>query len=180
VVGYRRRDFVRETRITASEPAQLDPDGLTFRLALEPRAEWSTCIFVPVVESAVKIKYEHGDAEAKPAIGMSLADWLDAAPRLSSDWDPLEHVYERSLVPLAALRFTSELFPDHALPAAGLPWLMTVFGRDSLIASYQALPFAPELAATTLRVLARYQGTKVDPFRDEAPARSCTRSASAS
>src|SRR5919198_1419665 len=58
-----------------------------------------------------------------------------------------------------------------APPAAGLPWFMTVFGRDSLITSYQALPFAAELAETTLRVLARYQGTKVDPFRDEFPGR---------
>jgi glycogen debranching enzyme len=84
------------------------------------------------------------------------------------------------VIDLAALRFTSELFPDQALPAAGLPWFMTVFGRDSLITSYQALPFTPELAETTLRVLARYQGTKVDPFRDELPGRTCTRSASAS
>jgi glycogen debranching enzyme len=102
---------------------------------------------------------------------MSLRQWVDEAPRLESDWDPLEHVYERSLIDLAALRFTSELFPDQALPAAGLPWFMTVFGRDSLITSYQALPFAPELAETTLRVLARYQGTKIDPFRDEFPGR---------
>jgi hypothetical protein len=75
------------------------------------------------------------------------------------------------VIDLAALRFTSEFFPDQALPAAGLPWFMTVFGRDSLITSYQALPFTPELAETTLRVLARYQGTKVDPFRDELPGR---------
>jgi glycogen debranching enzyme len=55
------------------------------------------------------------------------------------------------------------------MPAAGLPWFMTVFGRDSLITSFQALPFTPELAETTLRVLSRYQGTKVDDFRDEEP-----------
>ena len=44
-----------------------------------------------------------------------------------------------------------------ALPAAGLPWFMTVFGRDSLLTSYQVLPFARELAETTLRVLAARQ-----------------------
>src|ERR671936_379285 len=43
---------------------------------------------------------------------------------------------------------------------------MTVFGRDSLITSYQALPFTPELAKTSLRVLAARQGKKVDPYRD--------------
>ena len=56
-----------------------------------------------------------------------------------------------------------------ALPAAGLPWFMTVFGRDSLLTSYQALPFAPELAETTLRVLAARQATQVDDFRDAEP-----------
>jgi glycogen debranching enzyme len=169
VLGYRREDFVRETHISASQPAEVDERGLTFHLQLDPHSEWSTCIFVH--PGGVEIKYDHGDEEARPNIGMSLKQWLDQAPRVESDWDPLEHVYERSLIDLAALRFTSELFPDQALPAAGLPWFMTVFGRDSLITSYQALPFAPELAETALRVLARYQGTKVDPFRDEFPGR---------
>jgi glycogen debranching enzyme len=58
-----------------------------------------------------------------------------------------------------------------SLPAAGLPWFMTVFGRDSIFTSLQALPFTPELAATTLRVLGLWQGTQVDDFRDEDPGR---------
>jgi glycogen debranching enzyme len=169
VLCYRRGDFVRETRVAASQPAELDERGLTFRLHLDPHSEWSTCLFVR--PDGAEIKYDHGEDEGRPEIGMSLQQWLDEAPQLDTDCDPLKHVYERSLVDLAALRFTSELFPDQALPAAGLPWFMTVFGRDSLITSYQALPFAPELAETTLRVLARYQGTKVDPFRDEFPGR---------
>ena len=170
VLGYRRDDFVRETRISASRPAELDEGGLTFRIRVEPQSDWNTCLFVqPVTDRALEIKYRHDDEEAKPNIGMSLAQWLEAAPKLESDWDPLEHIYERSLVDLAALRFTSELYPDAALPAAGLPWFMTVFGRDSLITSYQALPFVPELAETTLRVLAARQATELDEFRDAEP-----------
>ena len=61
--------------------------------------------------------------------------------------------------------------PGRSLPAAGLPWFMTMFGRDSIFTSLQALPFTPELAATTLRVLAMWQGTRVDDFRDEDPGR---------
>jgi glycogen debranching enzyme len=174
VLGYRREDFVRETHIEVSQPARVDEHGFSFDLRIEPHSEWSACVVVrPALDRdrMLEPKYDHGEDEAKPEIGMNLETWLAAAPQLESDWDPLEHIYERSLIDLAALRFTSELFPDQALPAAGLPWFMTVFGRDSLITSYQALPFAPELAATTLRVLARYQGMKVDPFRDEAPGR---------
>jgi glycogen debranching enzyme len=48
---------------------------------------------------------------------------------------------------------------------------MTMFGRDSILTSLQALPFTPDLAATTLRALAQYQGTRVDDFREEEPGR---------
>src|SRR5258705_3871093 len=58
-----------------------------------------------------------------------------------------------------------------SLPAAGLPWFMTMFGRDSIFTSLQALPFTPELAATTLRALDDWQGSRVDDFRDEDPGR---------
>src|SRR4029450_8002132 len=72
-------------------------------------------------------------------------------------------------VHLAALRCRPDTVPDSSLPAAGLPWFMALFGRDSLITSYQALPFAPEMAATTLRVLAACQGKVVDDYREEEP-----------
>jgi glycogen debranching enzyme len=69
------------------------------------------------------------------------------------------------------LRFEVRTMPGHALPAAGLPWFMTMFGRDSIFTSLQALPFTPELAATTLRALGERQGTRLDDFRDEDPGR---------
>src|SRR6266511_3819958 len=171
VLGYRRGDFVRETRIRVSKPAIVDEGGFTLAVRVEPHDEWNVCVFVQPVtdQGAIAIKHRHGDEEARPNIGMSLEEFIDSAPRLETDWDPLEHVYERSLIDLAALRFTSELFPDSSLPAAGLPWFMTVFGRDSLITSYQALPFTPELAKTTLRVLAVRQATEIDEFRDAEP-----------
>jgi glycogen debranching enzyme len=61
--------------------------------------------------------------------------------------------------------------PGRALPAAGLPWFMTIFGRDSIFTSLQALPFTAELASTTLQVLAERQGVRIDDFRDEDPGR---------
>ena len=92
------------------------------------------------------------------------------APRLECGWDDLRHVYRRSIEDLAALRFYPEVVPGtESLPAAGLPWFMALFGRDSAITSYQALPFVPELAATTLRALAARQATDRDDFRDAEP-----------
>ena len=142
VLAYGRDDFVRETRIRASRQADVDDKGFTFKLRIDGHDEWNTCLFVqPVTETAKEIKYRHDDEKAKPNIGMSLDEFLAAAPQLETDWDPLEHIYERSLIDLAALRFETTLFPGQPMPAAGLPWFMTVFGRDSLLTSFQALPF---------------------------------------
>jgi glycogen debranching enzyme len=141
------------------------------QFTIPAKSEWSTCVEVrPVADEPMKVKYPHGSRTARPNIGESLADWLSDAPKLDSDWDPLAHIRRRSLVDLAALRFfPDESRPDESVPAAGLPWFMALFGRDSLLTSYQALPFVPEVAATTLRVLAAYQGTAEDRFREEEP-----------
>jgi glycogen debranching enzyme len=55
------------------------------------------------------------------------------------------------------------------VPGAGVPWFLTLFGRDSLLSSLFALPYRPELAAATLRALAATQGRTVDPTRAEEP-----------
>src|SRR5581483_11735835 len=110
----------------------------------------------------------HVADDGHSAMREDLERWVAGAPRLVSSWAPLELTYRRSLVDLAALRFRSVLVPG-ALPAAGLPWFMALFGRDSVLTSLQSLPFAPELAATTLRTLALFQGRVDDPFRDEEP-----------
>lgn len=53
--------------------------------------------------------------------------------------------------------------------AAGIPWFATIFGRDSIISAYQALCVNPRLAGDTLRVLARYQGSRENDWQDEQP-----------
>ena len=173
VLGYRREDFVRETAISSSaEPDDLSETGMGFTLEIEPNGKWQTCLeIVPTAgEHAGTLKYDHDSfGHAHPNMVQSLEEWVEGAPVLETDWDYLRHAYAKSLVDLASLRFYPDFAPGQSVPAAGLPWFMTLFGRDSLMTSYQALPFAPELATTTLRVLAAKQGTKVDDFRDEEP-----------
>lgn len=53
--------------------------------------------------------------------------------------------------------------------AAGVPWFVALFGRDSLITGLQALAFDPTIAATTLELLAKYQATEIDHYRDSQP-----------
>jgi glycogen debranching enzyme len=172
---YERETFVRMTNIAASAPAAIDEKGLTFVATLEPHGSWTTDLDVVTAAGSggrfVRPKYRRGERRALPNMGRSLESWLEEAPRLECDDDRLRATYRRSLVDLAALRFSPLIAGGRSLPAAGLPWFMTMFGRDSILTSLQALPFTPELAATTLQALGDWQGSRIDDFRDEDPGR---------
>ena len=174
-LGYHRKTFGRETVISASEPAKVDANGLTFTVRIKPHGEWTTDLDVVTAVGAgrryVRPKYERGEKRARPSMDVDLDRWLRDAPKLESDSEQLRHTYHRSLVDLAALRFSPPIAGGKSLPAAGLPWFMTMFGRDSIFTSLQALPFAPKLAATTISTLGDWQGTRSDDFRDEDPGR---------
>jgi glycogen debranching enzyme len=177
VLGYERETFRRETKISATARATVDDQGLAFKVRIEPHGSWTTDLNVVTANvgaaagTHIQPKYTRGRKRARPKMGVDLQRWLSDAPRLASDWEPLEATYRRSLVDLAALRFAPPVGGGHSLPAAGLPWFMTMFGRDSIFTSLQAIPFTPELAATTLRALGGWQGSRLDDFRDEDPGR---------
>ena len=175
VLAYERETYRRSTVISATTKAKVDTGGLSFRVRIEPHGEW-------VTELVAAATLPGGEMLAPPRSGSSgnrrpadmsknLRRWVEGAPRIECDWDPLPATYRRSLVDLAALRFSPLTAGKRSLPAAGLPWFMTMFGRDSIFTSLQALPFTPELAATTLIELGLRQGTRVDDFRDEDPGR---------
>jgi glycogen debranching enzyme len=176
VLRYERETFQRATAISASAPAKIDEHGLTFTAHIERGGEWTTDLDVVPAAGAsgawLRPKYARGQRRARPNMERSLEGWLEEAPRLECDLDSLRSTYRRSLVDLAALRFSPPVAGrGKSLPAAGLPWFMTMFGRDSIFTSLQALPFTPELAATTLRALGDWQGSRIDDFRDEDPGR---------
>ena len=173
---YERETFRRETVISSSAPGRFDERGVSFEVHIEAHGQWTTDLDVTTTKAGAAAtfaepKYQRGRKEARPAVGRSLDRWIADAPRLESDWEPLTSIYRRCLIDLAALRFKPPIAGGQSLPAAGLPWFMTMFGRDSIFTSLQSLPFAPELAATTLRTLGDWQGSRVDDFRDEDPGR---------
>jgi glycogen debranching enzyme len=172
VLGYEREGFSRATEITSSEPGRIDRQGLTFKVRVEPHGGWSTTLGVVLAGTgSAQAMQERDPARAQRRMQRNLNRWIADAPRLECDDDELKATYRRSLVDLAALRFSPPIAGGRALPAAGLPWFMTMFGRDSIFTSLQALPFTPELAATTLRTLGDWQGVRPDDFRDEDPGR---------
>jgi glycogen debranching enzyme len=174
-LAYERDTFSRATVISTTAAAEVDDGGFTFNITIEPHGQWTTEFQVLTAlmprQGANREESTFGRVRRYDDMESDLHKWLADAPRLECDWEPLNTTYRRSLVDLAALRFSPLIAGGHSLPAAGLPWFMTMFGRDSIFTSLQALPFAPELAATTLRALGEWQGTRIDDFRDEDPGR---------
>ena len=172
---YRNGDFVRETRISVSDDAVVEQDGMHLNLRLAPREERRiSFVITPHSDQhdrAQITRRRHGSFdEVRRERREELDAWVADAPQLQAGDDTLRHVYSRSLTDLAALRFYPHVaVQDVSLPAAGLPWFMALFGRDSLLTSYEALPYRPELARTTVTTLAARQGTELDDFRDEEP-----------
>jgi len=171
-LGYERKAFRRQTLITTSKPARVDEGGLTYDIHIGPHEEWVTELQVKTLGVdglPLRESLQGRPLPVNPQMRQNLERWLGEAPRLTSDSKSLTMTYRKSLVDLAALRFTPLTASGRALPAAGLPWFMAAFGRDSIFTSLQALPFTPELADTTLRLLATIQGAVLDDFRDEEP-----------
>ncbi len=175
VLSYERETFHRETVIRADKDAQIDEQGLSFVAHIGPHEEWTVGVQVtPMI-------LRRGRAEPLVSgwqtgrtgrdMAADLQQWLADAPTLRCDCEPLNQTYQRSLTDLAALRFDPDIADQHTMPAAGLPWFMSMFGRDAILTSLQALPFTPDLAATTIRVLARFQAGQIDDFRDADPGR---------
>ncbi|MBO4208123.1 amylo-alpha-1,6-glucosidase [Micromonospora echinofusca] len=173
LLRYERQNFRREVNITTSEPGAIDEHGMTFQITIPPHGEWSTRLHLKTNVLGAggrdfrdSLRMER--SRSKEELERELGQWLSQAPRLGCDCEPLGSAYRRSLVDLAALRYTSITFATQ-LVTAGLPWFMTLFGRDSMFTCLQALPFLPQMVPPTLRTLAGIQGTRVDDFRDEEP-----------
>jgi glycogen debranching enzyme len=182
VLRYQRETYARETWISSTQPATVDEKGFTFTVTVPAHGEWSTELDVVASEGLTDGPQAAPEArpigirgQGRPRVREDMAHglqkWLQKVPTVESDWQAVGHIYRRCLTDLAALRFTTLTLPGRAMPAAGLPWFMTIFGRDSILTSLQALPFTAELASTTLLALAERQGTRIDDFRDEDPGR---------
>ena len=90
-------------------------------------------------------------------------------PEVDADDRRLTRLLDRSLDDLRALRLAEADAPHEVFLGAGVPWFLTLFGRDSMWAARMLLPLGTDLAASTLRVLARHQGTRLDARSGEAP-----------
>ncbi len=173
-LAYKDGGFERSVTISASPTATVTPQGFSYLLRLAPGEEWSTTFTITprsVQPGIAFVRREQRAAMAQSRVSKEaeLEDWLDRAPLMQAHDTALMRTYRASLSDLGALRMRPDLSQHATLPAAGLPWFMALFGRDSLITSFQALPYLPGLAATTLRVLAARQAHERDDFHEREP-----------
>ncbi len=176
----------------APEPPDSPSGGavrLTWSVVLEPGATverrwtvWATDRPIPAAAAAdeatataAQPSKREREALFPPVPSISADDgarayeaWASGTTTISSDHELFNLVLRRSAADLRLL-INEGPGPDERYIAAGVPWFATLFGRDSLIAAYQALAFRPQLAVETLTVLAAYQATEVDDWRDAEP-----------
>ena len=169
--SYTNRDFHRRFTFhpfnSDSHPHYAN-GRISFPIELAPGATWHTCCAYALAhnEQVRAPAPEHPDG----SVDELQRQWLSTATTLTSANEDVYRLYRRSVEDMGAMRlrdYDSAL--DVWLPAAGVPWFVTIFGRDSLIVSLQTLMVHPCLALGVLKNLARFQATERDDWRDAEP-----------
>jgi glycogen debranching enzyme len=150
---------------------ELSPFRARWSIELAPGATWETCVQLSVQLDGSPIeprfRCNGNDEEAVPYRRM--VSWRATLPSVETDSPTLRRAIQRSADDLGALRIFDPEHPELAILAAGAPWFMTVFGRDSLLTAWMTLLADPSLALGVLEILARYQGTRVHDETEEEP-----------
>ncbi len=166
ITGERQPDA--ELEVSASQ--------LTWHAVVPAHGAWSTTLQItPSLNGKNLIEYRaqaspNGDRPtAADGPQQRLADWRQQSPLVRASDPRLATVFAASTEDLGSLRIFDPEHADRMVIAAGAPWFMTIFGRDSLLTSWMMLPLDPSLALGTMRTLASMQGTKVTPATEEEP-----------
>jgi glycogen debranching enzyme len=170
---YRNADFERSVTITAAGAKALYANGrISFDIELEPGARWHCCLRYDLCDCGEMLRAPESCVahDAESAHARNLRDWQDRVLKIETSNEEYYRFFHQAVEDMAALRLsTGER--DHMvfMPAAGLPWFMAPFGRDSLIVSLQSITVYPEFAAGALKVLGDLQATDRDDYRDAEP-----------
>jgi glycogen debranching enzyme len=158
-------DTGRSIRVRATGQPVVSPSALTWRIVIPPRGRWQTTIdFDASTDDTPSAHLAPMDQDAAEALPHGHETVLGVAnPGIAA-------VLDRTIADLDSLRMIDER-TGHTYVAAGAPWFMTLFGRDSLLTAWMALPLDVGLAVGTLQTLASLQGTVVDAITEEEPGR---------
>jgi glycogen debranching enzyme len=173
--AYSNRDFHRSLTITVSRATSkaVSANGrLSFEVALQPGEAWHTCLAYTLEDSEQQLRAPHDclGESSKSRHYPTMAEWLETVVKIETSNEEFYRLFHQALEDMAALRLPIR-GTDHMvfLPAAGLPWFVAPFGRDSLIVSLQNMLIYPEFARGALEILGSLQAKDDDPYRDAEP-----------
>jgi len=172
VITSGRRERRQELRITGDQnPSVTDDGALAWRLSVPGHSELTVSIEAVPVDDGVPMKLRHprGHAVDRTLPAKRLRKWRQRGPQVRTPDRNLSEVLARSVEDLGALRIFDPEHPRWPVVAAGAPWFMALFGRDSLLTAWMLLPWDPGLALGTLRTLAAWQGSDFDAASEEEP-----------
>ncbi|EMY34321.1 amylo-alpha-1,6-glucosidase [Arthrobacter crystallopoietes BAB-32] len=163
---------MRARLIVAAEGAEIAGNRISYSMIIPPQGNWTAAITaLPDMDSSLSV-----DELAQPRQQVHsslpeerLMEWRRNAPLAQLQNQDFEKVLDQSQADLGSLRIFDPDHPGRVVVAAGSPWFMALFGRDSLLTSFMCLPLDPSLALGTLQTLAERQGTEVDPRSEEQP-----------
>jgi glycogen debranching enzyme len=175
-ITYRNRDFCREVIVRTGEgdgrPTVYANGRLSFDIALKPGRAWHRCLIYDLVDGSKRFRASKECIHSSVTSGHSrnMSEWQRTVLKIETSNEEFYRCYNQGVQDMAALRLPLQ-GTDHMVfvPAAGLPWFVALFGRDTLIVSLQTMIVYPEFAAGTLEVLAQYQATERDDYRDAEP-----------
>lgn len=172
VFTHSLREARRGVRVSTTGEPLVEPGSFAWRGKLAPGAMWEICVEVANVVGGTEIteRFRCGDDDGHEPAARRYDAWLARLPEVDSDRDDFVVAVRQAGEDLGALRIVDPA-TGLTVPAAGAPWFMTLFGRDSLLTAWMALPVDPSLASGVLRSLARLQGKAIDPATEEEPGR---------
>ena len=169
--SYENGSFRRELIISvdkADAPPQYANGKLVFVARLPPKGTWHTCLrWLPITQSDSRRPVTLGCNAVEPS-----ASDVPRLPKVTLETpnDTVRRAWQRAVGDMEALRLEDPTFERGVyIPAAGVPWYVTLFGRDTLVVSMQAISGYPEFASGALRRLGAMQADADDPERDMEP-----------
>ena len=163
--SYEHGGHRRATKVSVDRTPE-DRDGrMSFRATLRHGEPWDLNLRIEP-----KLTHHAGSEPPPPRRRIDpglVRAWQERAPRLSTSDPRLQRAWGRGIRDMASLLLTGPA--GRFIPAAGLPWFLAIFGRDSAITAMQSLLLGPDIAHGTLRQLAVYQGRSRDEWREEEP-----------
>ncbi|MDI3315292.1 MAG: glycogen debranching N-terminal domain-containing protein [Mycobacterium sp.] len=156
--------------IDASAQPSVTPGVLSWQIVLPAHQRWQAEIVAQPAPAHRPVPTRRDHIKSHGA-GWPIEAWRATATRLTAEDEALARVLRRTESDLGALLMRGGSDDTRPFVAAGAPWFMTLFGRDSLLTAWMALPLDVGLSIGTLQRLARLQGRRVDPMTEEQPGR---------